>query len=517
MKRAIIGVGAVLSAGVLSVSSAFATDPLDYANSVGQIDDADTYNWVIEATSDGGYIAGGQTVGCFKEEMGDVRLDKYGSNYYGEATDMQECLDYFEAHPDSVWWNTDGSLIEEFCGNSGGSVEELNSAGTTKVVADEEGGRGASDDYYYFYSCVDYAAKFKQDGTKEWLTPVENGVMPVAVGETNNDYRLITADGTVHTMSKTDGSEGITGQLDLDGDYLIDAIVNQDGTTTTYGSYDGLSVFGANGNYIRGIDKYAEDENTTTYIGNDLIGSGLSKGLVKSENGFLTARITTEYTVDEQTGDEQASYTVEIVEISPDLKTITPIVTIPATSDEAMEFVAPLSTDDNGNIMALAYTFDDTSDELTMQIVSYDNSGNQIAAKSVDEIFDMDAIENGGVDEPTFLDGFTVMDTTTNSLRRLSPQLEDVYSYQLADGETINDVVLLTDGSLAGVGGSTESTSNYNVSGSMNGTYLRMAKVTATNGTTNPQTGDEIKLYAAVAAFVVLSAGAFAFKGLKRR
>lgn len=57
---------AVLSAGVLAASSAFAVDLLDYANSVGQVDEADTVNWVIGATSDGGYVAGGQTVQCFK-------------------------------------------------------------------------------------------------------------------------------------------------------------------------------------------------------------------------------------------------------------------------------------------------------------------------------------------------------------------------------------------------------------------------------------------------------------------
>ena len=57
-KRAIFGVGAAsLAVGLLSASGAFASS-LDYAMSVGQVEMGDTVNYVIEATSDGGYIAG---------------------------------------------------------------------------------------------------------------------------------------------------------------------------------------------------------------------------------------------------------------------------------------------------------------------------------------------------------------------------------------------------------------------------------------------------------------------------
>lgn len=64
MKKAIVGAGALLAASILPVANVFAIDPLDYAKSVGSIGGADTINWAVEATSDGGYVVGGQTVGC---------------------------------------------------------------------------------------------------------------------------------------------------------------------------------------------------------------------------------------------------------------------------------------------------------------------------------------------------------------------------------------------------------------------------------------------------------------------
>ena len=61
-KRVMFGVGATVATALLSVSGVAFADGLDYAMSVGQVDMADTANYVIEATSDGGYVAGGQTV-----------------------------------------------------------------------------------------------------------------------------------------------------------------------------------------------------------------------------------------------------------------------------------------------------------------------------------------------------------------------------------------------------------------------------------------------------------------------
>ena len=213
---------AVLSAGVLAASSAFAVDLLDYANSVGQVDEADTVNWVIGATSDGGYVAGGQTVQCFKQANMIETFSSYGgrggSGDYADAVSMSECVEYFEEYPDAVWWNKEESLVSQICGHSGGSVEMF------------AAGRGAAEGYYY-YSCVDYITKIKQNGDKEWLTTLDTGEMPVAVGETNGDYRLITERGEVYTVNKSDGADGIVGSISSNYSYFDDAIVNKDGTT----------------------------------------------------------------------------------------------------------------------------------------------------------------------------------------------------------------------------------------------------------------------------------------------
>ncbi|MDO4219895.1 MAG: hypothetical protein Q4D22_01555 [Candidatus Saccharibacteria bacterium] len=77
-KRAILGVSALLAVAVLPVANVFAADSaLDYANSIGQIENGDTINRVVEATSDGGYIVGGQTVGCIKYELEIIKEDLY--------------------------------------------------------------------------------------------------------------------------------------------------------------------------------------------------------------------------------------------------------------------------------------------------------------------------------------------------------------------------------------------------------------------------------------------------------
>ena len=174
--------------------------------------------------------------------------------------------------------------------------------------------------------------------------------------------------------------------------------------------------------------------------------------------------------------------------------------------------------------MAFTSIYNEESGSSETYVVSYDKTGKQLAAKKVQDVLGitdeqmeemMDDPDVYASKAPKVLSEFTVMDPINNKLRRLSPQLTDVYSYALAEGETINDVTALTDSPQAGVGGSTKSTTNYAVTGAMNGTYLRLAKIN-NNNTANPQTSDDFKMIAAGAAVVVLVAGGLIMKGGKR-
>ena len=515
---------AVLSAGVLAASSAFAVDLLDYANSVGQVDEADTVNWVIGATSDGGYVAGGQTVQCFKQANMIETFSSYGgrggSGDYADAVSMSECVEYFEEYPDAVWWNKEESLVSQICGHSGGSVEMF------------AAGRGAAEGYYY-YSCVDYITKIKQNGDKEWLTTLDTGEMPVAVGETNGDYRLITERGEVYTVNKSDGADGIVGSISSNYSYFDDAIVNKDGTTIADSRWDGgVTLYAANGSVVRrmrDLNVKPDDvgDQVVHYIEPGMI-EGAVKPLVKSaDGGILAARyVATVSEIDEEGEPEYSDARLEIVKLSSDLRTATPVVTITAEDAEesGIDIVLPISSDSDGNIMAFTSIYNEESGSSETYVVSYDKTGKQLAAKKVQDVLGitdeqmeemMDDPDVYASKAPKVLSEFTVMDPINNKLRRLSPQLTDVYSYALAEGETINDVTALTDSSLAGVGGSTKSTTNYAVTGAMNGTYLRLAKIN-NNNTANPQTSDDFKMIAAGAAVVVLVAGGLIMKGGKR-
>ncbi len=63
---------------MVSLTKASAVDNvLDYANSIGALNGAATLNRVVEATSNGGYIVGGQTAACmeYRDEDGEKLVD----------------------------------------------------------------------------------------------------------------------------------------------------------------------------------------------------------------------------------------------------------------------------------------------------------------------------------------------------------------------------------------------------------------------------------------------------------
>ena len=98
-----MGAGALLAASILPAVSVFAVDPLDYAKSVGSIGGADTINWVVEATSDGGYVVGGQTMGCYRHEDGVALASAHADNDDGELVEWSKCEEYYSNMPMSTF------------------------------------------------------------------------------------------------------------------------------------------------------------------------------------------------------------------------------------------------------------------------------------------------------------------------------------------------------------------------------------------------------------------------------
>ena len=543
-KRAIFGVGvASLTVGLLSAGGAFASS-LDYAMSVGQVEMGDTGNYVIEATSDGGYVVGGQAVHCFKE-VDDLPIpntlsmepdDGYIQNeVFGEVAPMEECEEYYSqpsnlAQPSSYQGRTkvdspimrttgvmklndmpadEESLFDQYCsydfspyrGWSGQNGDIFGFLSSTRLM-----------DYvpsvYYQYYCVDYIAKFKQDGTKEWLTTIRNGDMPVAVGETTNDYRLITNYGMLYSFAKANGEEGLDKALPTQP--IMDAIINYDGTTTVVADYTSVALLNPNGSLNKVLESADANEE---YV---VIPIEIAKPLVRSKNGFIAMHIV------EHSDESGDYYTEEIVEVSTDLNTITPIMELDRDDMESLLLLVPVSADEEGDVMLVAIPKAEKRARVDTRplAMSVDKNGNPIESIDLYELLgtDMSTSPSSEADIPRILDDFTVVRPAQREMVRLSPQLTKIDGYTLADGESINDVVVLKDGSMAGVGRSTTSTANYTVDGNMNGTYLRFAAKKNGSGTTNPQTDDEdIKIYIASGAAVILFALGLVLRGSKRR
>ena len=550
MKRLVFGLGTSLAVGLLSTTGVFASS-LDYAKSVGQVDMADTGNFVIEATSDGGYVVGGQTVQCFKRAWIDATNSLDGNlkpatlmaqpaggyirkTVYGEVAPMEECEEYYshmtvldsadvsyrgDTKVDSpivrtaanirLAEQTDESLFDQYCidggaiGRSFGSANALLPNGLAAYDPDAD----------YSYSCVDYIAKFKQDGTKEWLTTIRNGDLPVAVGETTSDYRLVTEFGMLYTFAKAEGDEKTN--VALASPKVHDAIINNDGTTTA-ALDSSITVFNADGSKKKSIAPVLGDDREEFLWVND---TEIAKPFVRIGDSFVAGHAVHEY--DEAT-DEYKTTTYEIVKVSNDLNTISPIFSFDEDDIEVLGDMFPFSADQNGNILVglEIMTDSDSPDEWESVAASIDKDGNLIGASSFNELFGLDdSFRPTSIDEvPMILDNFTIVVPTLHKMVLLTPQLTEIDSYALAEGEIINDVVVLNDGSLAGVGRSTVSTANYTVDGGVNGTYLRLTAKTSGSGTTNPQTDDEdIKLYVAGGAAIILFAFGLMLRGSKRR
>ena len=521
MKRKILSTSAVLAAVLLTPGGAFAASGLDYAMSVGQVDMGDTVNYVVEATSDGGYVAGGQTIQCFRVNQSSLP-NTYNFNNndnswlfeQGELAPMEDCIEYYSQtgvldldtiNDGKISVKADGDYepyFYDYCSrpnNNSYLPNNLSGESSAGLEAVEPG-------YYYDFACVDYIAKFKQDGTKEWLSTIKDGDIPVAVGETSADYRLLTRYGMLYTFAKTNGDAGSNTDLDM---RIKDAIINQNGTTTVY-TTDGFALVGTNGQIVKELEEHNSQDGIEAY------GMEISYGkpMVRSQNGFITVHIVQTPVVDAETGDTTYEGTYSIVEVSTDLNTVTPIAEFSiAEIMEGGEIMVPMSVDQDNNIAVVVGNINEGINTASAAVLNKD--GDVIATGNLSDLASLVTPE--GTDSPRALDGFIIVDPVNQRLVRFSPELKITDTYSLGEGEMVYDAVLLNDGSVAAVGRATASTDNYTVDGGMNGTYLRLAAAKNTNGTNNPNTLDDTEVFAlggGVAVAVV--AGAAVMLGKRR-
>ena len=238
----------------------------------------------------------------------------------------------------------------------------------------------------------------------------------------------------------------------------------------------------------------------------------MSRALVRTDDGFVATRSTWERGTDDD-GNEDWKETLEIVKISTDLETIETIVTLDDEDLSLTRGLSVVSADQNGNIGLVVTMVNEDNSSFETALVTVDKNGNAIAAKPLEEIISPDY----GSQMPLILDNFTIADPTTGKFTRLNADLTEIDSYPLADGEMVYDAVVLKDNSMAAVGSSSTSTDNYTVDGNVNGTYLRLTAAKAPNNTTNPQTGDEVNVFAISSVFATLVAAGLATVIVKRR
>jgi len=501
MKRFTFGIVATLSTIVLPLSGfASAASSVDYEKSVGQVDGADTINWVIEATSDGGYVVGGQTLVCYKEMMAEDNglSGKSGqlSVYAPERVSVDKCIEYQKEHQfsslDQVSFGdaVNNSYLAYLCGFHQGLA--LNSFGTPST----DGTLAEDDGYYYYGQCIDYIAKFKNNGAKEWLTTVDSGVRPIAVQKIGDDYRMLLKDGDVRIFSGN-GTERI-GFKNV-GDYYYMAHFNEDGSFIAVSGNTGkLSYYDSEGEFVR-----------------DFGGSWSTGSVFPTESGYVISEMTHEFV------DNKDVYGIKIYDVSKDLG--------------------------SGNMRELDYQGSGEVKLVTVSkggaiIIAVDEDNNRGFDKLI--AFDKDGKKIGELDgysetDNKYLTGykdFTIGITSERieqddqivpivKLIKLGEDLTVKYEYNGSGSEFIADVAELVDESLAGVGLAVKGSSKMPVTGDANGGYLRLVAKQQANPTPtpserpvdNPKTWDAVDTVATIGGIALLGFGVFLRKNLSRR
>ena len=501
-----MGTFALLAATLLSTANVFAGENyLDYANSIGQVKNGDTINRVVEATSDGGYVVGGQTVACMRQELLMVRIERDPNMTFESLDDdddldaepeieyvsIEECLEYFENQHSSkgvaALWSTDFS-----CAGDIATLPEVSS------LSDDD-----EKEYEYWVECVDYIAKFKKDGTREWLTPVEGDRTPLAVGESPNDFRLFVEGGDMYTVSKSGDNASMISVAVPSNEHLRASKIDRDGSLyVSYGDF--LCKYGVDGVQIICIP--AEDDIDKAYW-NDAAGFIVMNGDIYMYYSY--------YGENEEWG---------VVKISKDLLTVTKLIS--TTGNDDVEYYV-ISGDAEGNVLVMKEyqdtieaTADDDEEEAAV-LLSLNSDGEILAEKSINDI----EVRSLFFGDAMFMPGYVLYDKVSKSIIKFNKYLEVELKHDLSDGEEIAGSVVLDDGSIILVGGSTSSNSNYNVAGNMNGIQIRLdaagvdddEPVIDGGNVVNPSTIDNIRCYAGAGLVVIAGAALLKNKVLFRR
>ena len=242
----------------------------------------------------------------------------------------------------------------------------------------------------------------------------------------------------------------------------------------------------------------------------------IAKMLIRSGDDLVVVHLK----FDENAGPSDGASEAIVEKVSMDLSTTEQLLSY--TQEEAYEFgqSIPVSADRDGNILFLTILPDENFENVSLSFMTMNKDGEVIATLSTENLLDINDIGDLYGDPetlPRILDEFTIVTPAKNKLVQLSPQLTEKATYAMAQDEVINDAVALTDGSLAGVGRSYASTANYEINGTVNGTYLRLTAKVSPSGTTNPNTLDDagmMTIFGATAA--VIAAGAVALVSKRR-
>ena len=509
MKRKIFGGLAVLSAALVPFSGvASAASTVDYEKSVGQVDGADTINWVVEATNDGGYVVGGQTVACYRESHAAVKKLIYPDGPQGEKVAYEECVKYYASHPIlEELSNTDESSsapsVYDLCAQKHVLARKQASGGGLGLMANGDGadaGETDEEEYYYSFSCVDYIAKFKTNGTKEWLTTINDGNQPIAVKKINDgSYRLLTNSSTLYTFSAK-GVEGISKGL---LGYYDNAYFNNDGSFVA--QYDDYMIDAYNTNGVKqktiggsgdidyssllpaGMDKYVALGCVVNVASNNVNDSPVPIGLASTSN-------------------------CSIYDINKDLASV--------KKRELKNFdsssIKLVSANKYGDVAVV------TVGEDGLDAYSYDKDGNKIG--------EMKGVKLNPEAVKTYKD-FAIGEVKmsdekpiTNEVTMYNRDLSVKYNYSGSGHEIVNDVVLLNDDSLVGVGVAFKDSTTIPVTGNANGGYMRLTakqqetqKPTAKPNVKNPKTWDAVDTIATIGGIALLGLGVFLRKSLNRR
>ncbi len=540
MKRIVIGGLAILSAATLPFTGfAYAASTVDYEYSVGQVEGADTINWVVEATDDGGYVVGGQTVMCYRTpkvqyfDAGDanstgddlgttadlsITQDEAGPEPEPERISYKDCVKYYQENPDLITFENYNQSGQKSGKKGGGTLNNSPSGSFSETLSHSILGQAclgggirsaaglggdlsgdSESEYQYLVYCTDYIAKFKTDGTKEWLTTFKDSYRPVAVKKVNTGYRLLDEKGGLYNFS----SKGVEGENDyVESDTLGKAYFNEDGSFVTV---DGINVYhySADGTRSEGGLEY-ENGNQGEVSYTNVFPAG---------DGYVIVKTTHNYS------DNTESYS--IVDASKNLGT---------TKERNLAGVTNpflISANKNGDVI-VGYTNEDNKPVL----VSFDKNGKKLGeytGTAVEDFakagigykdFAVGVIDaNAGPGIPTTMG----MAAPVAKIIKFNRDMTIRYEYTGSGSEFIADVAELNDKSLAGVGLAIKGSTAIPVTGDANGGYLRLVASTNTKPTTstekvkNPKTFDGVDVLAIAGSALLLGFGVFLRKHLVRR